>query len=172
MKQRDKVIFLDIDGVLALPCTRYDYFHAPCFERLHRLVTETDSWIVISSAWRIGSSIENLQDIFRNSGDQTFVIHGIKIYTGEQLPFCAERVIGKTLSSHKTEEEGIPFGRGEDIRRWLEKHSGEIGLKNFVIIDDESYDLGTYVENTVKVDGFCGLQDEDIKKAKEILMRP
>jgi hypothetical protein len=133
---------------------------------------DTESWIVISSAWRVGKSIEDLQNVFRNSGDETFVTHGIKIYSGEPLPFCAERVIGKTLSSHKIEEDGIPFGRGEDIRRWLEKHSEKIGLKNFVIIDDESYDLETYKDQTVKVDNAHGLQEQDIEKAKEILTRP
>lgn len=171
MVQRSRIIFLDIDGVLALRATRYQYFYAPCFERLHRLVLDTDSWLVISSTWRIGLSVENLQDIFKNSGDKTFVTYGIRKHIDERLPFCAERVIGKTCSSNKTIEDGIPFGRGEDIRRWLEAHSGEISLKNFVIIDDESYDLETYKDQTVKINNTYGLQDHDVERAKEILMR-
>lgn len=168
---KERTVFLDIDGVLAIPCTRYDYFHQPCVERLVRLITETDAWIVVSSTWRKGKTVEELRETFRSGGDRAFM-RGYDPKVVDPFPFPSERIIGKTPVSVRSSCDGMPFGRDHEIQMWLEEYKEKIGLERYVVIDDESYDLEEQAEFLVKTDGTDGLQDIDIEKAKEILMRP
>ncbi len=71
----DKVILLDIDGVLALTYgfslprsewlwgTAYP-FDKPCVEVFNEILKHTDAEIVLSSAWRTDYTMEQLHEIF------------------------------------------------------------------------------------------------------------
>lgn len=99
------IIFLDIDGVLVSSAlTKYrnyidgEYDFIPqAVEALNELVEALEAEIVITSTWRIGRSVELLQDILELRG-----VEG--------------KVIGKTESSY-TSAEG---GRGQEIREWMD----------------------------------------------------
>jgi hypothetical protein len=92
------VIFLDIDGVLVsyLDLRVYDEFGQKFIQEavdsLNCLISQLDADVCISSAWRVGKSVERLQEIMDARGVQ-----------------C--KVVGKT--EH--------FGpRGLEILKWLE----------------------------------------------------
>lgn len=119
-----KVIFLDFDGVLnseqfirALyrkegPQGLIREFCPIATSNLMTILTEVpDAQIVVSSSWRLGTSLEELQQIlFEHAG----VPKG--------------RVIGKTPVD-------IKYGpRGFEIQAWLDKHPE---VTKFVIIDDD-----------------------------------
>ena len=103
------MIFLDIDGVLA-PIRRWDRYgdiEAACMQVLNEIVAKAGAEVVVSSTWRYGKSVAELQQILDAEG-----------FVG--------RVIDKT-------PEGAPGAtRGEEIAAWLAEHP----VNGYVIIDD------------------------------------
>ncbi|NQX65653.1 hypothetical protein HQN90_05880 [Paenibacillus alba] len=111
-----KLIFLDIDGVLVttnslIPSDKYfaHTFDKTCVQNLIEILNATGAKVVISSSWREGRTLAQLQSIFQSNG----------------IEDC---VIGLTPSFN---DETI---RGTEIKAYLE---GCNGLECFVIIDDE-----------------------------------
>lgn len=174
-----KIIFLDIDGVLNSQLwytKRRNYNHTeiskhyPYYEfdpdaisQLNRIVKETNAKIVISSTWRIGRTIEELQDILNNVGfegdviDITISFGGIKGYT-------------------------IP--RGCEIEHWLESKnfqrinwSKEVqsdyieksGVSNYIILDDDSDMLYEQREHFIQTTNNTGLDKKIADKAIDTL---
>lgn len=113
------IIFLDFDGVLNSMCSVLATGRggsvcpdAMAVGLMNRLVRVADANVVISSAWRIGASIEDLQLTLKRWG-------------GEEI---AERVIGKTPQYLEC--------RGAEIAQWLAEHPNDHnGL--WVIVDDD-----------------------------------
>ena len=172
-----KVIFLDIDGAMATHNTMkvgweyrnhgknkkqrrsYSRFiqdkktlSGKCIKTLNRLVIETQSKVVISSAWRYGTNTRYFQRLFRSKG------------------FCGE-IIGMTpdWATHK----GIIEidERGSEINLWLEwnKHKN---IESYLVIDDEVSDIeplhkGRFIHTNIDK-GFQGeeLLQEAIQKLK------
>lgn len=165
-----KIIFLDIDGVLNTSQTfidihkewkqtgqrriEIDEFRV---ELLADLVKETNAKIVLSSSWRmywvepINHKAREVNEIFNK--------YGLEIYS--MTPRC---IIGL---------------RQDEIDLWLSKHDN---IESFVIFDDDSFDLQKYIdtrliktsftkdgEMIMNMDDCCGLLQEHIEKAKEIL---
>lgn len=111
-----KLIFLDIDGVLVttnsmIPSDKYfgHTFDKTCVQNLIQILNVTGAKIVISSSWREGRSLAQLQSIFKANGIE-------------------ECVIGVTPSFN----DGT--NRGMEIKEYLESCHG---IDCFVIIDDE-----------------------------------
>lgn len=147
-----KIIFLDIDGVLN--CELY-YKETPpelrretyplsemCKERiswLNELCKNTGAKIVISSTWRIGRELEELQNLFIQVG-ATF------------------EIIGKT--PHMRDRGCV---RGNEIHRWILDNSEKIiGLpyydfKDYAIIDDDSDMLLWQQKHFFQTDNYSGL---------------
>lgn len=131
-----KIIFLDIDGVLnnqetfARRRAEYDAdreaylkklkdrkfsddseIDRNLIQELNKIIRATGPKIVVSSSWRIGRTVEELQDLLKRNG-------------------CIGEVIDKTgRSSH-----GI---RGLEIQEWIDTHK-EYHISNFVILDDDA----------------------------------
>lgn len=169
------VIFLDVDGVLNCQLhynsqqfidyrdakkslrkdvknekiSRMEYYASQiCRSRvalLNTLCAETDSVIVVSSTWRHGKTIEELQSIFDYCG-ATF------------------KVIDKT--DH--------FGnyRGPEIAEWLKENSEKyFGVQYFdfyryAIIDDDSDMLLDQQHNFFQTDNYSGLTPNTVYKIK------
>lgn len=128
------IIFLDIDGVLVSYARlkdrhpidgEHDFVHESV-EALNHLIKELDADIVISSSWRIGKSIEMLQEILD--------LRGVK-----------GKVVGKTRYSFSQ----IDGGRGQEIREWMEENGMP---ETFLIIDDEVSDIRNHFRNWWKTD--------------------
>ena len=104
------MIFLDIDGVLA-PIRRWDRYgdlEPACIQVLNEIVARGEADVVVSSTWRYGRTVAELQALLAAEG-------------------FAGRVIDKTPSDP-------PASRGEEIAAWL----AENPVDGYVIVDDHA----------------------------------
>ncbi len=143
-EKRMKIIFLDFDGVV-------NAFNEPeslrqlsprCVKLLNKLIERTDTYIVITSTWRILHAIEDLRQILVNSGFQ-----------------FPERIIGITPRGGR---------RGTEIEEWLKQPTEEV--ESFIILDDDS-DMEPFLDRLIQTDSDTGLTTNDIKRAVLLLRR-
>lgn len=161
-----KIVFLDVDGVLnstrsCVALGGYGFF--PRRGRmegvvdfvkeakldpiavllLNRLVKESDAHVVISSTWRMGSTIEEFNSLF-----------------AAYVPDNVIKVVGMTPVFSK----GV---RGDEIQDWI---NGNLqSVDKFVILDDDSDMLPHQLPSFVQTDHACGLSHENFMQAKFIL---
>jgi hypothetical protein len=138
------VIFLDIDGVLA-PIRQWDRYgdlEPACVQVLNEIVTRGKADVVVSSTWRYGKTVAELQTLLEAAG-----------FTGT--------VVDKTPTG--------PLGanRGAEIAEWLAENS----VDGYVIIDDH-VDMGELRARLVLTHPGRGLQPADVRRAVALLMRP
>jgi len=138
------VIFLDIDGVLA-PIRRWDRYgdlDPACIRVLNDIVARVGADIVVSSTWRYGKTVAELQAMLEAQG-------------------FAGRVVDMTPT-------GAPgSGRGDEIAAWLAEHD----VSGYVIIDDH-VDMGGLLTHLVQTHPAHGLQSADAPRVIATLMRP
>jgi hypothetical protein len=137
-----RVVFLDIDGVLA-PIRRWDRYgdlEPACIGVLNEIVARACADVVISSTWRYGKTVA-LQAMLEVEG------------------FHRPR-------RHKTPTVAPGARRGEEIAAWLAEHA----VGGYVIIDDHG-DMGELRTELVLTHPGHGLQPADVPRAIEILMR-
>lgn len=165
-----KVLFLDIDGVLnsaASAHLHHDYKKQSSFVKftepnqqdfcsydfcpvavsnLYYILKEVpDLKVVVSSMWRLGRTIAELQSIF--------------IYLG--LP--SDRIIDKTPLIN----DDINGVRGEEIQEWLNKNP----VNKYAILDDDSDMLPSQIPNFFNTDALNGLTFTDAQKVIEHLKK-
>jgi hypothetical protein len=134
------IIFLDIDGVLVnrevLMSRERDKFYAPAVAALNSFCAIPECRIVVSSAWRVGRSINELQKLFSDNN-------------------VALEIIGKTDSTK------LNGKRGEEILDWIEEHRYD---GPYIVIDDEDFDIAPYIpaHNIILVKD--GLPDEGLTR--------
>ncbi len=126
-----KVIFLDVDGVLNSSHSHsistnekgwmWDEVSEYHLEKLKRIVDKTDAKIVLSSSWR------EYHPLLTGDGEVT---DGL-------LKVLLEKFEKFGLSIYDVTPELRLQIRGNEIKQWLDNHSG---VSNYVIIDDE-YDF-------------------------------
>ncbi len=147
-----RLLALDFDGVLVNHKSWYvrSGGHAsadpPCVEALNHITDTTGAEIVISSSWRIGTSLPELRGILKSWG-----------VTG--------KVIGKT--PHQSARRGAIFiseDRGSEIRRWIEGYTQGGAVEALVILDDDE-DMGTLSPFLVKTEFETGLTMADAERA-------
>lgn len=131
MKQEMNIIFLDIDGVLSTfrfidyqekycECSYYDTdknFDPICMKNLKTLIEETNSYIVLSSSWRLSKELVN------------YIIENLNQYG------INNRLFSSTESKPTREEE---------ILEWLDNFR-DIKI-NYVILDDDVIKLNNFVK--------------------------
>ena len=93
----ERIIFLDFDGVIVTPASRFQHMDPVCIVHLKRVIEECDAWIVITSTWRKFKTLMDLKDIFNEEG----------------FPLLAERSIGVTPDLRKS------MARVEEIEKWI-----------------------------------------------------
>jgi hypothetical protein len=136
-----RVIFLDIDGVVA-PIRRWDRYgdlDRACIQVLNSIVVSSGADVVVSSTWRHGKSVAELQAILEAAG-----------FDG--------RVVDKTPSDIRGAY------RGDEIAAWLADHP----VGGFVIIDDHA-DMGELRSHLVLTQPAHGLQPADVPRALALL---
>lgn len=144
------VIFLDFDGVLnslrsALAfggCGRHQ-FDAVAVDLMARLAGAADARVVVSSAWRVGQTVEGLRAIL-----------------GEYSTTLAGRVIGMT-------PRGLEC-RGAEIARWLAENPNEHN-RSFVIVDDDADMLDGQLPHFVQTRHRDGFGVPEYLRALEII---
>jgi hypothetical protein len=139
-----RVIFLDIDGVLA-PIRRWDRYgdlDRACVRTLNAIVARSGADVVVASTWRHGKTIAELQAMLGAAG-----------FTG--------RVLDKTPVG------GPGAQRGDEIGAWLAEHA----VGGCVIIDDHA-DMGALRTHLLQTQPAHGLQRSDVARAIAILTGP
>lgn len=155
----DKIIFLDVDGVLinrkvlmekhtlaklaALAGSSerfYDRADLDCVALINTLLEETGAKIVVSSCWRIGRTVEELQTLFTNWG------------------ITPGAVIDRTINDWD-------WVRGQEIQEWLDRHPD---VTQFVIIDDDA-DMAHLLPRLVQTEFEPGLTAADAARAVQVL---
>jgi len=104
-----RAIFLDIDGVLApiRSWDRYGDLDPACIQVLNEIVARGQADVIVSSTWRYGKTVAELQEMLEAQG-----------FTGSVVD---------------TTRTGTPGAdRGEEIAAWLAEHA----VDGYVIIDD------------------------------------
>jgi hypothetical protein len=150
-----KVVFLDIDGVLnssrtanafkryGFPESTGGYFLDPiAMQMVENICKATGAVVVISSTWRIGRTLEQLQKVF--DAYKTDV-----------------KVLGKTVTNM-----GPRKNRGHEIEYYLDCHPE---ITHFVILDDDSDMLETQLNHFIHVDPDVGLSALNAEEAERIL---
>jgi len=181
-----KVIFLDIDGVLnsndwyvyrknlmiegkivkEYPLHEFD---PKAVTRLNRIIAETGAKIIVSSTWRIGRRVEDLQELLNSVGvigeviDVTPRMHGTLIQ-GNKEDYSVPR--GCEIDWCLNKYDFVRAGWSSKMQKeFLEKSK----IENYIILDDDSDMLFQQTEHFIQTDFMYGLTDEDADKAIEIL---
>lgn len=150
----EKVVFLDIDGVLVTARLlkqrngRNKVADANCVSALNHLTHVAGAAIVISSSWRFCGQHE---------------MRAIMDFWEVDAP-----IVGMTPDLTRLEGgnyHGVP--RGHEIQQYLDEHPE---IERFVILDDEC-DMAHLEPFTVKTKFDCGLTLADAERAIEILSR-
>ncbi len=156
----EKIIFLDIDGVLnndtgEADCEKcennkcrvdpkfHDFSDVPCekcIKNLNKILKETGAEVVLSSTWRIIHNRLSIMYILFLSG------------------MCPAYIEDYTPIMHGET-------RGTEIAAWLKEHPE---TKRFIIIDDDS-DMENLMDHLVHIDSEVGLTEGKADEAIKML---
>ena len=152
-----RYIFLDIDGVIAVPQSdpnmMWTLSHA-CQSKLGRIIEDTSAKLVISSTWRHETIHETIEALRDNGFIHTDHIIGVTIKTYDYV------------DRHRDVRISIP--RGLEIKHWLDSHANP--PYRYVILDDQTDMLYHQKDNFIHTDSSLGLTDHDVRRAINILM--
>lgn len=187
-----KVIFLDFDGVLNSEIwyrrrfnemdmdsivSKYPYyeFDPLAMQQLNRIIEETSAKVVVSSTWRIGRSIEELQRLLDMVG-----------FKGEVIDTTPHFIANGLDNDDNNISYTIP--RGCEIDWWLstkgkfqrinwsierqKEYMEKAIVKNYVILDDDSDMLYNQREHFVHTGMYYGLNEKKATEAIKILNTP
>jgi len=151
----DKVIFLDIDGVIATTrehnmthlaktyVTKYNVypFNPKAVKVLNEILEETQATIIMSSDWKLYFDLEQLADIFEING----VNQAPKLVTSDFY----KKHKGKELEDIRTIE----------IKAFLEEHQ----VDNYIVVDDLDMSEGFGDRFFLCGDSFEGIKKTGLK---------
>jgi hypothetical protein len=162
-----KVIFLDIDGVIATPDTVEDGMWGLSPNKqvlLAMILEETNADIVLSSSWRLPT------------------VEDTKEYMNKRGFLFTEKIIGVTIRAYHYLQKGIHLSvpRGVEIQQWIDTNIHSDNGKNFsrkklrvdynyVILDDDTDMLLNQAKNFIQTDSMLGLTYDNAMAAIDIL---
>ena len=164
-----KIIFLDIDGVIATPESIIDGEWGLVDSKqllLKRILDETGAEIVLSSSWRLHTVEET------------------KEYMSEKGFLFSDKIVGVTIRAYqyidRSHKIHLSIPRGVEIQQWIDTNIHSDNGKNFirkklnvhynyVIIDDDTDMLYTQRNNFVNTNSEDGLCNSDVRQAISIL---
>lgn len=169
--KKDKLIFLDIDGVLNSELYARRFFDDKIYEKdpeasnlvdskavqlILALIQETEAKLIISSSWRSWTYKDTIED-FKQFKDLTPLLPHIYGVTPH------------TRNAHRGEEIKyfLNFIRKRDFRECFKEPISN--NYNYVILDDDSDMLEEQLPNFVKVTYWDGITEQDVSKAIKIL---
>ena len=156
--EKFNIIFLDLDGVLVTRKSienlrdkklssderNLQSLDDDCIIALNKLISLTDSKIVISSSWRYGKTIDYFQQLFEKKNVNWEVI-GLTPKTREDI-------------------------RGKEISQWLENNKENV--KSFLILDDDVDDIWPFFpDNVLHTNMLDGFNEKLIELATKILKK-
>jgi hypothetical protein len=164
-----KIIFLDMDGVLATPKSLDESgfwgITKECQDNFGYLLARTDAEIVVSSSWRL-HTVEDTKKDFTEKG---FLF--------------SDKIVGVTIRAYHYIEKGFPMSipRGVEIKQWIDQNihrdngTGAYNRKKigedfrYVILDDDSDMLLEQSKYFIRTNGETGFTHEDMQMASAIL---
>ena len=165
----EKIIFLDIDGVLAVPSCLKDGMWALSDEKqklLGKILDQTGAKIVLSSSWRY-ATLERTKEHMESEG---FLFK--------------DKLIGVTIRAYHYLETGskihLSIPRGVEIKQWIDTHIHSDNGKNwerkkvgkdftYIILDDDRDMLLEQKAHFLKTNSEIGLTDDTVERAVAIL---
>ena len=144
-----KIVFLDIDGVLnslssVLALGNPNKCLDPvCVGLVARLLKEAGAKVVVSSSWRIGRTVKELQNELDGIGAGRI----------------ADHIIGRT-------GDGYNGHRGRQIKEWIEANAPDC---SYIILDDDSDMLPAQKPYFVKTNFDEGFRASHYRKAMGLL---
>lgn len=140
-----KILFLDHDGVVCLPHNwgsrvrnneKFDRFDRKCIKALNHILDKTDCEIVVSSNWKIASTLLEMQQLYKQYGVNKYPIG---------------------LTDDLLYE--YPNDNYWDVRRYeILKYIEENNIEQSCAVDD----LPLNMTNFVMTDDEIGLRDEEV----------
>ena len=168
----EKVIFLDVDGVLndndfERKYRENIYIQEPRVKRLKDIVEATQAKIVMSSSWR------HCFKVYNEEPERITSEHDLSIM--KELKDKLDKY-GLIVSDYTEYLTTGPYARPLEIRKWILDKGN---LKRFVILDDDDFWVWNWLSDYFVMtrrkkdddDDFMGLEDEHVKRAIEILNR-
>jgi hypothetical protein len=163
-----KCVFLDIDGVL----NSHSFFNSPenqdgpsgaldpkAVARLNAIIAKTGAKVVVSSSWRYGRSVAELQAILEGRG-----------FVGEVIDKTNDHVDVVHVDEISIHEHALylAFERGAEIKEWLNRHQE---VKSFVVLDDDrEAEVAGHADRFIHTNLFLGgLLDRHVEEAVRIL---
>lgn len=143
-----KVLFLDIDGVVAPPENKWNIVPEK-ISLIRKICEDTDCKIVISSSWR-RDTLKNTKEAFRRRLHKMFKKH-------PDVEWFVENIYDITPYTE--------CARGHEIERYLNEHE----VDKYVILDDDSDMLDEQLYHFVHVDWGIGLTEREVELAIKIL---
>lgn len=155
-----KVIFLDVDGVLNNEFTTesiigYCGIDDELVEKLAKIVRITGAEIVLVSDWKM---------YFDSRVDIKDSTHPMIRYLMDKLQKSDLYIYDYTIDRNASD-------RGYGIQRWLKRFPE---VERWVVLDDTfffDYEYTGIKPNLVLTNGICGLTDNDVAHAIEILTK-
>lgn len=155
MKNKNRIVFLDVDGVLNTSTTVERtktgeiFVDETLLNRLVNLCNKTNAKVIISSDWRFGANI-NADPSDKSNYNELI-----------------EKLSSKGISIVENPCTEMLRTRGKEIQDCISK-LGDV-IESFVILDDWD-DVEPFSDNFVHVSAGVGLTDEDVELAIQILM--
>lgn len=132
-----KVIFLDFDGVLNTPAymmqsgDRSNAINPIAVKIVDTMLNQTGAKLVVSSSWRIGRTIDELNEILQSRGMTNEVLD-----VTPQLSGC----------------------RGSEIKRWIDVNCpSRLVFNEYLILDDDSDMLYEHHHHFIHTAFDCGI---------------
>lgn len=168
---KEKLIFLDIDGVLNSELYARRFFDEKLYKKdpqvsnlvdsnavqlVLKIIKETNAKLIISSSWRSLTYKHTIED-FKQFKDLSPL-----------LPFIYG-VTPPTRNAHRGEEIKyfLNFIRKQDFREYFKEPISN--NYNYVILDDDSDMLEEQLPNFVKVTYWDGITEKEVEKCINIL---
>ena len=154
MSASDKVVFLDVDGVLH-PFEANSLFHAPCMSALRNIISQTGAAIVLSSSWQ---------------GTPTHMAQVNAALEANGIPHCVGNTVKPNAAGCSRTGAG-EAARASEILEWVATNPA-LCAGGWVALDD--LDLRTALPSNrfVRTNAADGLVDRDARAAVELLGGP
>lgn len=103
----NKIIFLDVDGVICIAADHYHKFNDKCLFQLERIVKETTAKIVVSSSWRCGD-----MQLTKNA-----------LMEAGFTQFLSDQIVSETTRKYHHIKDGshLEICRGNEIATWVSR---------------------------------------------------
>lgn len=164
----NKYVFLDIDGVLAVPTIGKSTWQLSDEKQqlLGKIIEETDAGIVLTSSWRMRSVIATRQ-----------YLEGMGFKFGIHL-------VGVTIRAYqylnKDQKIHLSIPRGVEIKQWIDTNIHSNNGKDwnrktlgkdytYIILDDDSDMLLEHKDNFIQTKSLIGLTESQADEAIAIL---